>query len=539
MARSPHHFVRRKLVEHMPSLHHEHNSYKWWVLANIMIGTFIAVLDATIVNVGMPKIMASFGITLDKAEWVITAYMLVLGLMLPTSGWIADHYGYKRSYFGALFLFTLGSFLCGTASNETFLIAARVVQGAGAGFLMPVGMAIVMREFPVSQRGLALGFWAIAAAASISFGPLIGGYLIDNLSWHAIFDVNVPIGIMGMIATLIIQREYKTEIVRSFDLVGFISMSAFLISLLLALAEGNASWNTGGWTSSFILACFAISFVGLAVFLVTEFTVEHPFVELRLFKNFNFGMSSAILFIFGIGMFGSTFLLPVYLQNSLGYSAVQAGAVFLPVGLLQGGISPVSGFLSDKINPKIPAVIGIVLLAFSMYLNSSLSLFSEHAQIMLPLYIRGLAMGLLFTPLSTISLSSIPKQKMAQASGLSNVVRQIGGSCGIAIFGTVLARRVIYHSAIFGQAVDQNSTAFRNAARNVQLFAQQTTGGYSGDVAAKAGALIGSHVAQQAFVNAVDDAFFIAAVFSVIAVIPVLVLKTDKKEVVGMSEDLS
>ncbi len=522
----------------MPSLHHEHESYRWWVLANIMIGTFIAVLDATIVNVGLPKIMASFGTTLDKAEWVITAYMLVLGLMLPTSGWIADHYGYKRSYFGALFLFTAGSFLCGMASNETFLIAARVVQGAGAGFLMPVGMAIVMREFPVSQRGLALGFWAIAAAASISFGPLIGGYLIDNLSWHAIFDVNVPIGIMGMIATLIIQREYRTETVRSFDFVGFLSMGAFLISLLLALAEGNASWNTGGWTSTFILTCFAISLVGLVVFLVTEFTVEHPFVELRLFKDFNFGMSSVILFIFGIGMFGSTFLLPVYLQNSLGYSAIQAGMVFLPVGLLQGGISPISGILADKINPKIPAVLGVSLLAFSMYLNSSLSLYSGHAQIMLPLYIRGLAMGLLFTPLSTISLSSIPKHKMAQASGLSNVVRQIGGSCGVAIFGTILARRVIYHSAMYGQAVNQNSTIFRDTARNMQLFVQQVTGSYSGDIAAKAKALIGSHVAQQAFVGAVDDAFFIAAVFSIIAVIPVFVLKTGKNEITGSQSDI-
>ncbi|MCL4540549.1 MAG: MFS transporter, partial [Bacteroidetes bacterium] len=172
--------------------------YKWLVLGNVMIGTFMAVLDSTIVNVGLPKIMATFGVTIDKIEWVMTAYLLVLAVMLPTSGWVADHFGYKRTYGFALFVFTLGSFLCGMAWNENTLIAFRIIQGAGAGFLMPVGMAIVTREFPPERRGIALGFWSIAAAASVSFGPLIGGYLIDNFSWHTIFYVNVPVGIIGI-----------------------------------------------------------------------------------------------------------------------------------------------------------------------------------------------------------------------------------------------------------------------------------------------------------------------------------------------------
>ena len=164
-------------------------SYKWWLLANVMIGTFMAVLDATIVNVGLPKIMASFGVGIDKIEWVLTAYMLALAVMLPTSGWMADRFGYKRVYFLGLFLFTLGSFLCGYSSTEDMLIFSRVIQGLGAGALMPVGMAIITREFPPEKRTLALGFWSIASAASVSFGPLIGGYLVDNFSWPLIFDV--------------------------------------------------------------------------------------------------------------------------------------------------------------------------------------------------------------------------------------------------------------------------------------------------------------------------------------------------------------
>ena len=205
---SPTHRIRRLIRKRDSSFHPSHGSYKWWLLANVMIGTFMAVLDATIVNVGLPKIMASFGVGLDKIEWVVTAYMLSMAVMLPTSGWLADRFGYKRIYFLGLALFTFGSFLCGKAGNEDFLIIARIIQGLGAGAIQPIGMAIITREFPPSQRGLALGFWAISAAASVSFGPLMGGFLVDNFNWQLIFDINVPIGIMGLLATVVIQREY-------------------------------------------------------------------------------------------------------------------------------------------------------------------------------------------------------------------------------------------------------------------------------------------------------------------------------------------
>lgn len=533
MVRGSHNAIRARLIGRYESLHHEHESYKWWLLANVMIGTFMAVLDATIVNVALPKIMAAFGVDVDKVEWVLTAYLLVFAVMLPTSGWVADHFGYKRTYFYALLLFTVGSFLCGLSWDENALIVFRIIQGAGAGFMMPVGMAIVTREFPPEKRGVALGFWAVAAAASVSLGPLVGGYLIDNLDWQAIFDVNVPVGIVGMVATLIIQREYRTEHVRSFDFVGFISVASFLTFLLLALSDANAAWNIGGWTSPFILTCFAISGVSLVVFLVTEFSVEHPLIELKLLRSFNFAVSNAILFIFGLGMFGSTFLLPLYLQNSLGYTALQAGAVFLPVGILQGITSPIAGIVADKVDPKIPAVIGIVLLALSLYLNGFLSLFSEHQQIMMPLYMRGIGMGLLFSPLSAIALSEIPRTKMAQASGLFNVIRQVGGSFGVALLGMMLTQRTIFHSAMFGQAANAFSPTFQSTALGLQHFVQQATGGTAALSLLRANALLASNVAQQAFVQAINDDFLIAGVITIIGVVPIFFLRTRKKPAGG------
>ena len=443
------------------AFHPSHLSYKWFLLANIMLGTFMAVLDATIVNVGLPKIMASFGVGLDKIEWVITAYMLAMAVMLPTSGWLADRFGYKKMYFFGLLLFTIGSMLCGMSSDENVLIMARVIQGLGAGTIQPLGMAIITREFPPHQRGIALGFWAISAAASVSFGPLIGGFLIDNFNWQLIFDVNIPIGIIAMIFTIIIQSEYKSKFKRKFDLVGFISVTIFLPLTLFALSEGNAATNSAGWHAPYILLCAAIALIALAVFLTVELTVKEPLLDLRLLLNHNFGISNIILIIFSIGMFGSTFLLPLYLQNSLGYTALQAGSVFLPVGIIQGMISPISGRISDKINPKLPIIIGVLLLALSFYINSKLSYLTELPYIMLSLYIRGVAMGLLFTALSTVSLLEIPREKMAQASAITNSIRQLGGSLGVALLATLLTSRASFHMQVFGGAVKPGSEVYQ------------------------------------------------------------------------------
>ena len=522
-------FSRRALMEEYPRLRPEHPSYRWLVLIGVMISTFMAVLDATIVNVALSKLMSSFGVSVDKVEWVLTAYLLVFGVLLPTSGWLADHLGYKRMFIVGLFIFTFSSLLCSLAWNLQALIFFRVLQGSGAGILMPIGMAIITREFPPQQRGLALGFWSMASSASVSLGPTIGGYLIEHYSWHTVFDVNVPIGIVGMGAALIILREHRSEDSRAFDVVGFASLTAFLTSLLLALSNGNSAWNTGGWHSTYIRACFAVSIVSLVVFLITELSVEHPLIELDLFKNFNFAWSNVLMLLFGFGMFGSTFLLPIYLQNSLGYTALQAGMVFLPVGALQMIAAPIAGSFADRSSPKIPTVLGVALMAFTFYQFGSLSLYTEHRDIMLPLCLRGIAMGALLPPLMALSISEIPNAKMAQASGLINVIRQIGGSFGVAVFGTVLTRRTIYHMATYGEQIDPSSAPFRQTVMRLQSHAFRAAGGTSGEAATRAKAQIGSFVANQAFIRAIDDVFLIAGTVILIGVIPVLFLRTHKR----------
>ncbi len=510
------------------AFHPQHDSYKWFLLANIMLGTFMAVLDATIVNVGLPKIMASFGVGLDKIQWVSTAYMLAMAVALPTSGWLADKFGYKRLYFLGLLLFTLGSMMCGRSSDENMLIFSRVIQGFGAGTIQPLGMAIITREFPPNQRGVALGFWGISAAASVSFGPLIGGFLIDKFSWPLIFDVNIPFGIIAMLFTIVIQGEYINKLARKFDMVGFISVTIFLPLTLYTLSQGNTATNSEGWHAPYILINGAIAIIALAVFITAELTVKEPLLDLRLLLNHNFGIANIILVLFSLGMFGSTFLLPIYLQNSLGYSALQAGSVFLPVGIIQGITAPISGKISDKISAKVPMFVGVFLFAFSFYLNSNLSWLTELRFIMISLYIRGFAMGLMFTALTTVSLSEIPREKMAQASAITNSIRQLGGSLGVALLATLLTSRVSFHSQDFGGSIKQGSEVYQQTVNKIKYRIEHDAGSSPSNAPRQSQAMLLSNLNKQAYIQGINDDFLIAAILTLIGGIPIIFLHTKK-----------
>jgi DHA2 family multidrug resistance protein len=530
------HKLRWHLRPRSSFLHPRKNSYKWWLLANVMIGTFMSVLDATIVNVGLPKIMANFGASLDQIEWVLTAYLLALAVVLPIAGWMADRFGYKRVYFLGLLLFTAGSALCGISESEQTLIISRIIQGLGAGTIMPMGMAIVSREFPPKERGVALGFWAVAAASSVSFGPLIGGYLVDKFNWQLIFLVNVPVGLIGLFVTYLIQQEYKSKQVRKFDPWGFFSIVTFLPVTLYALSEGKAVGNSEGWTAPYILACFAIAIISLTIFIVAELHVKDPFINIKLLKEWNFGLSNLIMFIFGIGMFGTPFILPLFLQNSLGWTAIQAGSVFLPVGVIQGIVAPLAGRLVTKINAKIVLLTGIVCIVSSFVLGYFLSYQTEHNAIMVMLYLRGLGMGILFAPLSTIALSKIPRDQMAQASSLFNVTRQLGGSFGVAILSSLLTTRTIFHQQIYGEQLNANSPELFTSLSRWSQHLVHSAGSSMSQSLQQGKMLLIKHTMSQGYIQGIADDFLIAAVITTLGVIPVLALQTRKKKVKEVPE---
>lgn len=420
--------------------------YKWWVLSIVMLGTFMAVLDVTVVNVGLPAIMSAFGIGISTAEWVITAYMITMTVMLPSSGWFADRFGNKRIYILGMILFTLGSWLCGRSPSDEWLIASRALQGVGSGIIQSLGLAIVTREFSVQQRGIALGLWSMAAAASISFGPLLGGYLVDAYSWHRIFDINVPVGLTAILLSVFIQKEWREGVRSPFDWKGFTAIAVFMPLTIYALARGNSPTNPDGWASPRIIVCFAVAAAALGFFIFTELRSKYPLLQIRLLRERNFGISMGILTLFAVGMLTGTYLLPLYMQQGLGYTALMAGSVFLPVGLIQGVLGALSGYITRYVKPLVLITAGIAIMALSFWLASRFTLHTSHSHIVAILYLRGLGMGLTFAPLNLFALKNLTQGQMAAAAGISNSIKQLAGSIGIAVLTAVLSARTALHS---------------------------------------------------------------------------------------------
>lgn len=529
-----HHRLRGHLESRFASLNHEHRGYRWWALGALMIGTFMAVLDATIVNVALAKIMTSFGVDVEKVEWVATAYMLAFAVLLPTSSWIADRLGYKRTYMLALVSFTVGSALCGLAWSEDALIVSRVIQGVGAGCIMPVAMTMVAEIFPPEQRGQALGIWGIAGAASATMGPTIGGYLVEYIGWRSVFYVNLPVGIVGTALVLVVLRDIPARRAGRFDLMGFLAMTVGLSSLLLALAQGQSK----GWDSGYVRTCECLAVIGLAVFISWELRQRAPLVDLSLFRSSGFSIINLIALIFGVGMFGSTFLLPIFLQNMLGYPALLAGLTLLPAGLVMGVVAPAAGRLSDRIGAKPLVTLGLSLMALSMYLNSHVSLETSRETIYGWLVLRGIGMGLLFSPMTSLALGLVPRLKAGQASGLLNVIRQVGGSFGIALFGTLLTRRQLFHTVRYSEAITAQSLPAPELLQRLQAHFV-SLGDVSPVASHKALAFLGMLSGREAAATGFSDCFLVAAWICALGIIPALLLPRHAPHRVGQgSADL-
>ena len=316
------------------------------------------------------------------------------------------------------------------------------MQGVGSGIIQALGLAIVTREFKPAERGLALGLWSMAAAASISFGPLLGGYLVDAYSWHKIFDVNVPVGLLAVLLAAFVQKEWKDQTRSPFDWQGFAAIVLFMPLAIYALARGNSPSNPGGWSAPEVIGCFIVAGAALAWFIAAELRNPAPLLQIRLLAERNFGISMAVLTLFAIGMLGGTYLLPLYMQRGLGYTALAAGSMFLPVGVIQGVLSAVSGYLTRYVRPA-----GILVMALSFWLASRFTLHTTHGHILFILYLRGFGMGLTFAPLNLFSLKNLTQQDMAAAAGISNSIKQLAGSIGIALLTVILSARTSYHAA--------------------------------------------------------------------------------------------
>ena len=507
--------IRRNLPSDLP-----HN-YRWFVMGIVMIGTMMATLDSSIVNVSIPAIMADFGANVDDVEWVLTGYMIAFACLMPLTAWIRDHIGYKTLYMGSLFVFTLGSLMCGAAWNLQSLIGARIIQALGGGAITPTGMAMISEVFPPEEKGKAIGIWGMGVIMGPTIGPTLGGYLTRTFGWRSIFLVNLPIGIIALIAAsafLIKDRPHESSH-RPFDLWGFIFLTAFLVSFLLGLSKGERE----GWTSAYILTCVAISVVSFIMFLVVESATTHGIIDLKLFRRPVFSICFLVIMVRSIALFGGVFLIPLFLQQQMGYDEMQSGLIMMPGALMIMLFMPITGRLGDRIGPMVPSVIGIALLAWSMFMYRDMNVTMSALQFIEPTLVRGVGMAFLMAPIMAAALNAVPHHKAGMASSMVNIIMQVSGSIGIALLATVLDHRIHFHLNVVGGTANMNSPAFMETAR--RLFYHAHNVGYPYALSKQvSAALIVKRLAQAAVVMSFQDAFIVGAIIVAIAFIPAFFL---------------
>src|SRR5262245_3443115 len=419
-----------------PNTFADRPSYKWWVTWTIMIGSFLFALDSTIVNIAVPKIMTSISADLNQIQWVLIIYMIGMAVVMPAVGWLSDWVGHKWLYTGSLALFTISSALCGMAWSPYSLIFFRFIQGLAAGAIAPTAMAIIFQVFPPQQRGLAMGIYSLGWTFGPILGPTLGGYLTDTISWRAIFYINIPLGIVGVaLATTIMAADLSGRRSRRLDLLGLLTMATGVVTLLLALSQGNRE----GWNSHDILWLFVIAGMSLALFLLIELCGRDPLVNLHLFRNATYSMATVVGMLLSFAMFGSNLLVPLFLEDFLAYTALQAALLMLPGVALTGVFSPLVGKLCDQLNPRLFLVLGFLLAAASTYWFAWMGLQTEGITLVWSLIVRA-GLGFVFPPLIMLGLHTLACEEISAASGLLNITRQIAGMGGIALAGVLLER---------------------------------------------------------------------------------------------------
>jgi EmrB/QacA subfamily drug resistance transporter len=408
---------------------------KWWTLGAVAVGLFMIMLDNTIVNVALPSIERSLHMSISSLEWIVTAYALTFAALLITGGKLGDMYGRRKMFVFGLAIFTLASLACGLAPSAGFLIGARAVQGIGAALMNPATLSIITATFPPKERGQAIGIWAGVSALALAIGPLVGGLIVDNINWHWIFYVNVPVGVVGIVVSYFFITESRdTSHEQSIDLPGLVTSGAALLALSYALIEGNKH----GWTSPEILGLFAGAAVLLAAFVLLELRQRLPMLDLSLFKIGSFVGANLVAMLVSLGMFGVFFYISLYVQNVLGYSPTKAGAIFLPMTVLIILVAPVAGKLSDRIGSRWLMGTGMTTVGVSLLLYQRIGVHAGFWSLLPQLMLGGLGMALTMSPMTSAAMGSVPVDKAGVGSGVLNSFRQVGGSLGIALMGAIL-----------------------------------------------------------------------------------------------------
>jgi EmrB/QacA subfamily drug resistance transporter len=412
---------------------------KWFTLGAVAFGLFMIMLDNTVVNVALPAIQRDLNVDLSELEWIVAGYALTFAALMLTGGKLADFYGRRLVFVIGIVVFTLASLACGLADSGGVLIAARIVQGVGAALMNPATLSIISATFPPRQRGMAIGIWAGVSALALALGPLAGGLITEHISWNWIFFINIPIGVLAVVASfLLIDESRDTRAEQRLDIPGLVTSGVGLFALTYGLIEAN----TYGWGSARIMGSFVVAAVMLAAFVEIERRGRAPMLELSLFRNPTYTGANIVMLMVALAMFGVFFFVSLYMQNILGYSAVQAGAAFLPMTMLIALLAPVTGKLSDRFGSRWFMTGGLSLLAVQLFYFSRLGVSATYWQLLPAMLIGGVGMAATMPTASAAAMRAVPADLAGVGSAVLNSARQVGGSLGIAVIGAIIANEV-------------------------------------------------------------------------------------------------
>jgi DHA2 family multidrug resistance protein len=432
--------------------------HKWIVAGTVLTGTIMAVLDSSIVNVALPDMSGTLGATIQEITWVVTAYILAQVIVMPITGLLSARFGRKRFYMGSVVLFTGASMACGLAHSLGAMVVMRILQGFGGGVLLTVSQAILRESFPPEEQGIAMGLYGLGAVLAPAFGPTLGGWLTDQYSWPWIFYVNVPVGVLNLVLVtrFIEDPPYLIREKGYIDWPGLGLMVLGLGSLQLMLEEGERNdW----FQSPFIVRLAILGAVGLIAFIWRELVAEKPAVNLRILRNVSFSSATALGGVLGLALNGSLFLLPVFLQELIGFNAMQSGITMMPRSLAMAVLMPIGGRFYNRLGPRVLVGSGLLICGVGFYTMSKLTADVGFWELFWPQLWQGVGFSLIFVALSTAALSTIPKPRMTAATGLYNVVRQVMGSVGIAISATMLSSSTVRYHAILSEDAGASAAA--------------------------------------------------------------------------------
>jgi MFS transporter, DHA2 family, multidrug resistance protein len=440
---------------------------RWIVSVAVALATFMEVLDTTVVNVSLPHIGGTMSATVEEATWVLTSYLVANAIVLPMTGWLARFFGRKRLLLFAIVGFTSASFLCGLAPNLESLIIFRVMQGLSGGAMQPLSQAIMLEAFPPEERGKAMAFWGMCIIVAPILGPVIGGWLTDSFSWRWVFYINIPVGLLSFVMArlFVFDPPYLRRESASIDYWGIGMLAVWMGSLQILMDKGEQEdW----FSSNTMIALAAIAAIGLIIFVARELMAEHPVVDLRVLKNRTYAAGVFMISCLGFVLYGSLVLLPIFLQTLLGFPALQAGIALAPRGVGSMIATPIIGGFLGRIGARKALAFGVITTSITLFWLGNLNLNAGYWEVFWPQFIQGLALGCLFVPLTTIAMDPIQREHTGNATSIFNMMRNIGGSAGIAVSATMLARDRQFYSNVLVGHVNPYSTETRTMLHQLQ-----------------------------------------------------------------------